>query len=736
MPRKSSHSVYCMIEFERKRPGLSARVFLSLSLLGLSPAVHAQSDDLTKALDEIVVTATGTPHNLKNVPVQTEVISRKQIEQLGASTIEEILAQLGAGFDFNPGDMGAQMTMNGLGNSYLLILVDGKRMHGDQGGENDLGHIDPHNIDHIEIVKGAGSALYGSDAMAGVINVVTKKHDDEGLYLENTTKYGSYNDVRQHNSLGFTIGKLNSMTNYQLQHTDGWQNTGEEDPAQTEFHIYDSKNKTLNEYTNWQLIERLTYTPTDKLSMYADGMAYGKRIYRPTNGKYASCDVNTFDMQYRDAGTSAGATYKLKGSDVLAFDASWNRHAYYYYYTATTLEDGYDPLGNYTPYYPYFADQTNLQSDQRRFLAQAKGVFTLPYQNGLSVGAEYRRDYLNAPMRVKNGEVTDWTAALYLQDEFTAMDWMHVTAGLRMDQNQSFGFKATPKLSVMFPIGEFRLRAGWSQGFKTPTPKELYYKYIRTMGTTTMLYVGNPELKAQTSDYYSTSIEWSHGGFSASVTGYLNKLDNMIALVNIGMDQVPSGLYEYTGDGSMEIVPRQYQNMENAKTYGADATMTWRITKELTIGGSYSYLDTEANVYNSKKHRLDHVTIDGMAHHKSNMNATWNHRFCESYRLGLGLYCKTSSTRYYQNNGNGKPYQIWKLTTAHDLGTGKHGMAYRVEAGIDNILDYYETTPHGLHYGTTSPGRTFYCTLSVKFSKGRKMDTKSIIKESGHGDDD
>ena len=721
-----------MIRYEIKKSRFSACLLILLSIPVCWNRVHAQDNDLTKALDEIVVTATGTPHTLKNVPVQTEIISRRQIEQAGASNIEEILSLLGTGFDFNPGDMGAQMTMNGLGNSYILILVDGKRMHGDQGGENDLGHIDPHNIDHIEVVKGAGSALYGSDAMAGVINVVTRKHTDEGLYLENTTRGATYNDLRQHNGVGFTIGKFNTMTNFQLQHTDGWQNTAEEDPSQTEFHIFDSKNKTLNEYTNWQVAEKLTYTAGKNLTLYADGMLYGKRIYRPTDGKYASCDVNTFDMKYNDAGASAGGSYKLWSYGDLTFDVSWNRHAYYYYYTATTLEDGYDPMGNFTPYFPYFADDTNLQSDQRRLIAQAKGVF----DNGMSLGIEYRRDLLNAPMRVVNGTVTDWTYAIYAQEEYVDLSWMHITAGVRFDNNAVFGYDLTPKLNFMFPIRDFRIRAGWSQGFKTPTPKELYYKYIRTMGPTTMLIVGNPELKAQTSDYFSGSIEWSHGGFNASVTGYMNRLDNMITLVNIGMDQIPADLYEYTGDGSMQLVPRQYRNMEDAKTYGADVTMVWRLDKGFTLNGSYSYLDTDAHVYNTKKHRLENVTIDGMAHHKSNLSATWNHRFSDLYRIGLGLYLKTSSTRYYQSNGNGKPYQIYRLTTTHDIGNGRNGMTYRLEAGVDNLLNYKETTPHGLHYGTTTPGRTVYCTFSVKFSQGKKMDTKSIIKETGRGDDD
>ncbi|MBO6078587.1 MAG: TonB-dependent receptor [Bacteroidaceae bacterium] len=709
--------------------------FVILSVLLSVPALAQNVDELSKQLDEVVVTATGTPHTLKNVPVQTEIISHKQIEQLGAASFEDILSQLSSGFDFNAGDMGSQMTLNGLGNNYILIMIDGKRLNGDNGGENDLGRIDPHNIDHIEIVKGAGSALYGSDAIAGVINIITRRHDDQALYLENTTRGGSYLDLRQHNSIGFSIGKFTSLTTFQLQHSDGWQNTSEEDPAQTEYHIYDSRNKTVNMYTNGQLSERISYTPSDRLSFQADGYLYRKRIYRPTNGRHPSCDVNTFDMKYRDAGASFGSDYKLNGTDRITLDVSWDRHAYYYHYTDTTLEEGYDPNGNYTPYYPYFPDQEHLQSDQQRTMAELKGIFSLPLSNLLSAGAEYRYDYLNAPMRVKGGKADDWTAALYLQDEFTGLDWLNVTAGIRLIENKAFGFHATPKISAMFKAGDFRLRTGWSKGFKSPTPKEQGYHYLRTMGATTFFYMGNPDLKPQTSDYISAGIEYSRGGFSASVTGYRNELFNMITLVNVPLSQIPAGSApEYMGDGSGSITPRMYMNMEDARTMGIDASFTWRITSDITLGGSYSWLDTKAHVYDTKHDRLDEVTIEGMAHHKGNVYSTWQHRFNDAYRLGLGLYGRASSTRYYQNNGNGKPYQIWKLTTTHDLGRSRNGLIWRIEAGIDNILDYKETTPHGLHYGTTTPGRTFYCTLSIKFSKGKKMNTKDV--ERGSMDDD
>lgn len=701
-----------------------------------APLVAQNLDIPSEQLDEVVVTATGTPHTLKNVPVQTEIISRRQIEQSGAASFEDILSQLCPGFDFNAGDMGSQMTLNGLGNNYILIMIDGKRLNGDNGGENDLGRIDPHNIDHIEIVKGAGSALYGSDAMAGVINIITRRHDDQALYLENTTRGGSYMDLRQHNSIGFSIGKLTSLTTFQLQHTDGWQNTTEEDPEQTEYHIYDSRNKTVNMYTNGQIGQRLIYIPSGKLSFETDGYLYRKRIFRPTNGRHPSCDVNTFDMKYRDAGISLGSEYKLNESDLITLDVSWDRHAYYYHYTDTTLEEGYDPNGNYTPYYPFFPDQEHLQSDQQRTIAELKGIFALPWDNLLSAGAEYRYDYLNAPMRVKEGRDDDWTTAVYLQDEFTGTRWLNVTAGIRVIENKAFGFHATPKISAMFKVADLRIRTGWSRGFKSPTPKEQGYHYLRTMGATTFFYMGNPDLKPQTSDYISAGVEFSRGGFSASVTGYRNELDNMITLVNVPLSQIPAGTAaEYMGDGSGQLTPRMYMNMEDARTMGVDASLTWRITSDITLGGAYSWLDTKAHVYDTKHDRLNEVTIDGMAHHKGNIYGTWQHRFNDAYRLGLGLYGRASSTRYYQNNGNGKPYQIWKLTTTHNLGQDKNGLVWRVEAGIDNILDYKETTPHGLHYGTTTPGRTFYCTMSIKFSKGRKMNTRDVEKGSLDDDD-
>lgn len=671
----------------------------------------AQNVLRTDSIQEVVVTGTGTQHLLKDAPVQTEVISGRQLQQYAGKSIEDILSGLTASFAFNENDMGSHLQMNGLGNSYVLILIDGRRLHGDNGGENDLSLIDPHNIEKIEIVKGASSALYGSDAIAGVINIITKKHREQGVMVENTSRFGSYGDIRQHNGIALNFGKFSSYTNFQLQHSDGWQNTSEEALSQTEYHITDSRNKTVNRHTNWQIAEHLTYQLTPKIELYADGSIYWKRIYRPC-GKHPGVDVKTYDMQYNNASVSVGGKWKLNETDVITLDADWKRHAYKYAYTDTTLTDGY-VNGRFTNYYPFFPGDVDLQSDQRLTHITLKGVFRLPYQQQLSAGFDYRYDWLEAPMRVNGGKATDNTQALYVQDEWALLNPLYLTAGLRLTRNEGFGTRLTPKLSAMLKVNDLRLRATWSQGYKTPTPKELHYQYVRNMNGV-LLYLGNSDLKAQTSNYFGLSAEYSIGNLTMTLSGYYNKVDNMIALVTIPASEAP-------GDLIVQYDPRrvrQYQNMEDAKTYGVDFTARYQ-TKHFTVGGSYSYLDTKAHQYDTEDEAMKEVTIDGMAHHKANWYATWNHDFTKCYHLGIGIYGRMSSKRYYQVDGDGKGYQIWRLSTTHQFGKN-----YRLEAGVDNIFNYVDKTPHGLHLGTTTPGTTVYASLTIRFNKGKKLTNK------------
>ena len=359
-------------------------------------------------------------------------------------------------------------------------------------------------------------------------------------------------------------------------------------------------------------------------------------------------------------------------------------------------------------------------TESRRVLGDLKGVFALPYENRLSAGIEYRYDWLDSPTRVVGGRVDDHNEAVYVQDEFNLIHNLNVTAGLRLNHHEAFGLRLTPKVSAMYRIGNpFRLRATWSQGFKTPTTKERYYRYVRQMSGT-YLYLGNLDLTPQKSNYFSVSGEYTWNGLSVTATGYYNHVDDMIALVTIPNYQAPD---EYIVQYD-PVKTRQYQNIEDAKTYGADVSIRYS-WKELSAGIGYSYLDTQANTYDTSHDRMTRVTIDGMAHHKGNAYVTWGHQFVSGYRLGVGIYGKASTKRYYQINGDGKGYQIWRLATTHDFTPKQRsGLSYRVEAGIDNIFNYCDRTPHGLHLGTTTSGTTVYASLSLRFSKGKKTNNQ------------
>jgi outer membrane receptor for ferrienterochelin and colicins len=229
--------------------------------------------------------------------------------------------------------------------------------------------------------------------------------------------------------------------------------------------------------------------------------------------------------------------------------------------------------------------------------------------------------------------------------------------------------------------------------------------------------MGNLNLNPQTNRYVSAGLEYNTKQFNVSVTGYMNWLDNMITLVTIPTREAP-------GDIIIAYDPnrvRQYKNMDDARTTGVDLNIKWMPISSLTLTGGYSYLDTNANLSGEDKHgkaiTIKDVVIDGMAHHRGTFSAAWNKGFNHNkYRLSVGLFGRFQSKRYYQDDGNGKAYQIWRLNTRHQFNVTKQIKA-DINAGIDNIFNYYETTPHGLNYGTTTPGRTVYASLTLQFGK-------------------
>lgn len=647
-------------------------------------------------MDEIVVTGTGTEHYLKDAPVQTEVITAKALSQYAGRNVEDLLNAVSPSMSFNQNDMGSKMQMNGLGNDYILILLDGRRINGDVGGQNDMSLIDLHNIERVEIVKGASSSLYGSDAIAGVINFISKKNHSK-LTVSNTSRIGSYGDVNQSNSIAVKDGRWNSITSVNFKHTDGWKNTNQEWHRDQ---LYEnSVTRTVNRSSNYKVAEKLSYQATEHLSLTADASFYQKWTVRPSGIPLWRLN----DLYYRDQNYALGAKYMLTKKNYLTLDASFGEYNYYYDYTQREYTDDFDGQGSRIVYYP--GDRV-LQTSQRRLLTELKGVFYLTESNTLSAGLEYNGENLKAPFRLKNNKASAYTLSAYAQDEWNILKALNVTAGIRLVQHKEFGQTVTPKVALMYKLKDFNFRATYSYGFKTPTIKELYYAYIATIMSKLKAYYGDENLKPQTSNYYALGVEYHSRMLKTSVTGYYNDIRNMISLQPIATSPE---------DKLLEVEETmKYMNLTKARVYGLDFTFNLEINPGLSLGGGYSYVDSESQDPDPEsKTYLKYVPVNNTSEHTATIQGIWGHDW-KRYRLGVGVYGRYQSERYYLQDGNGKAYNIWRLNTTHSLLKTKK-WKFDLNAGVDNLFDYIDRTPFGYNRGTTTPGRTYYASLSIKF---------------------
>lgn len=593
-------------------------------------------DTLSVNMEDVVITATRTPLPLKKTPVITRVITARDLESRGVATIQEALENELAGVEFHQAGYGTSLSFQGLDARYVLFLVNGERMAGETYGNIDYARIPVSNIERIEIVRGASSVLYGSNAMGAVVNIITKMPQKQ-VEVNASLRYGTpYQDNRNETlegtntesdiktyrnkldlpnlrgdvSVGFNTGKLQSLTTLSYRTVDAYKLVGTKDEVRhyaagelkkmgpkmipvigpggsvvgmrpemdptTGMPVFEVKSTNLNDTT--------VIVSPDSRGLSVSGwrdINVGQRFDYTLSKKFRfELSGNYFNKQRYDFNGSI-----LDDNPMSNNSKPWTYETYEGYNIKALME--HSPNENNKVYLSFIRDEyfRNLDSLSGVSTPKQNHVFNTPRllwtlkageSHRLTTGLELVNEQLHFDMNPLGYDDLKSmnTGSLYVQDEIRSQKALSFTAGVRADWNNRFGWHVTPKVSVKYSVGKFTIRGNYANGYRNPTLKELFMEFkVPTQGETYIM--GNDALKPETNHYLSLAGEFTTQDFNISATLYNSYFRNKIDV-----------------RGHMEGLKTmlQYENIRRSQMGGIELIARWRICRGLFLRGNYNYL--------------------------------------------------------------------------------------------------------------------------------------------------
>lgn len=580
-------------------------------------------------LDMVVVTATRTPKLLKDAPIVTKVFTEKDLKKVDATNIGELLQSELPGIEFSY-SMNQQVSLNmqGFGGNSVLFLIDGERVAGETLDNVDYSRLNLDNVERVEIIKGAASSLYGSNAVGGVVNIITKKTSDAWMANINT-RYGSHNDWRLGGGFSFSTKKINSFTNVQHTSIDAINLKNEGDYSK----IY--ANKT------WNIKERLHYDLNNKIKL----IGRAGYFFKERNSQELIRD------HYRSYSGGLKGNYDIDKRKNIELAYSFDQ-----YDKSNYLIESRKDIKNYS----------NVQHS-------IKTIFNWSFdeKKTLSVGGGYMRDYLTSYQFVDNRSYRQ-----YIADAFGQYDWrltnnFSLIAGLRYDYfSESSIHRISPKVSLMYKLNKFALRGSYANGFRSPTLKEMYMNF--DMANIFMIY-GNPNLKSESSHNFTLSGEYTNKNINLSSTLYYNHINNQITTV---WDQALKGMV--------------YSNTNKINITGIDINASTRLACGIGVRLSYIYTyeytpDDSPIVSTTRPHtattRIDYEKL----FNNYGFILSLNGRFLSK----VNTHEYTTTTSDYEVQKVSYPeYMIWKLSLLQHIGKGID-LTLAVDNLFNYIPSYY-----------------------------------------------
>lgn len=623
-------------------------VFILPALSCLFPAAlraDLPGDSIYKCveMEQVVVTGTRTPKLLANTPVLTKLITASDIAKADATNLRDLLQQVLPGVEFSYA-MNQQVHMNfsGFGGQSMLILVDGERLAGETMDDVDFSRLCMDNVDHIEIVKGAASALYGSNAAGGVINIITK-NGIRPFALNLNARLGRHHEQRYGLSWQQGAGRWSNLLTVNRNRSDNYDvHNGDNPVTRVVGTIYGD--------ATWNFKEQLSYRPSEKLSLTGRAGYFYRQLVR----------TSETPERYRDFSGGLRGIWKPDTHNSLDLSYAFDQYDKSDYQRITRLD---------------IRDYSNVQNSLRLLYNHTFGS-----DDVLSLGADYMHDYLF------NTNLEDRTRRQDSFDAFAQYDWnvsrqWEAVGALRYDYFSDGRIsRLTPKVSVRYqPVRNLNFRASYGMGFRAPTLKEKYYNFDMAG---IWIVEGNPALKPEVSHNFNLSADYTHRHYNFTLAAYYNRIRDKIA--------TGAPFYKNPSD---RIPHLPYLNLDDYSVSGGEATAQARWPNGLTARLSYAY--THERLPKDKNSNAVNNQYIPARKHSMTGHIDWDRQFSTAYGLNIGLDGRFLSAvdnqefvDYYDISKGIRTihypaYALFKLSLVQRI-----GKAVKASVILDNLFNY------------------------------------------------